>query len=245
MPAASTDNSRATLNPANLSDRPHAGRTAAALFVAGSALGVITAFLHPHTQAPNDHLKVFAEYAASHDWEGVHDLQYGAAALVAAGFVALYHALTTLRPATVLDRIALAAASVTAGLIGVNMAVDGIALRHAVSAWVAASPGERAERFAAAEAIRWLEWGANSLFLIQLGVTVVLFAVLLIRHARRLTAPTTAGLLAGTLLAINGYHVGGNGFTPTTLPLVATALFLIMALGAWRLDTPTPPQHSQ
>ncbi|WP_344806764.1 hypothetical protein [Microlunatus ginsengisoli] len=196
---------------------------------------MITAVLHPHREDPNDHARVFTEYAASHTWEWVHDLQYLAAAMVAAGFVALYHALTQHRPPNLLTRLGLAGAAVTTAVIGVNMAVDGVALRHAVQAWVNAPPDQRPERFAAAEAIRWLEWGANSLFLMQFGATAALFAISLARHTKKLNVPAVAGLAAAALLIVNGYHVGATGFVPTRLPLLAAALFLVMSWGVFRL----------
>lgn len=226
--------------------RPVGARAAAVLFAAGTGLGVITAVLHPHREDPNDHARVFTEYATSHTWEWVHDLQYLAAAMVAAGFVALYHALTQYRPPNLLTRLGLAGASITTALIGVNMAVDGVALRHAVQAWVNAPPDQRPERFAAAEAIRWLEWGANSLFLLQFGATVALFALSLAWHIKKLSVPAVAGLGAAALLIVNGYQVGAIGFMPTRLPLLAAALFLVMSWGVFRLRpiTPTPPVPS-
>ena len=42
------------------------------------------------------------------------------------------------------------------------MAVDGVALKQAVNAWASAPVAEKAARFASAEAIRWIEWGARS-----------------------------------------------------------------------------------
>ncbi|HET9649346.1 MAG TPA: hypothetical protein VFP34_14110 [Microlunatus sp.] len=217
--------------------RPAGARAAAVLFTAGTALGVLTALLHPHHEDPNNHAQVFTEYAVSHTWQWVHDLQYLAGATVAAGFVALYHALTQHRPPDLLARLGLAGASITTALIGLNMAVDGVALRHAVQAWVNAAPLQRPERFAAAEAIRWLEWGANSLFLLQFGATVALFAICLARQVRRLSVPATAGLGAAVLLIVNGYQVGAIGFVASPLPLLAAALFLVMSWGVFRLPS--------
>ena len=50
----------------------------------------------------------------------------------------------------------------TLALYGVVMAVDGVALKQAVNAWASAPVAEKAARFASAEAIRWIEWGARS-----------------------------------------------------------------------------------
>jgi len=37
-------------------------------------------------------------------------------------------------------------------------------------------PADQASRFAAAEAVRWLEWGVNSFFAILLGITLLTIA---------------------------------------------------------------------
>ena len=124
-------------------------------------------------------------------------------------------------------------------LIAVNMAVDGVALKRAVDAWAGALPEDQASRLAAAEAVRWLEWGVNSFFTILLGVTLLIFATALLSQAHlgtrtRLAAVT--GTLAGALLIVNGLTVGAHGFEPTALPLVATGLYVVMALGIPTVD---------
>jgi hypothetical protein len=50
---------------------------------------------------------------------------------------------------------------VTLALYGVLQAVDGVALKQVVDAWASAPEAEKVERFATAEAIRWLEWGVR------------------------------------------------------------------------------------
>ena len=182
---------------------------------------------------------MFTEYAHSTDWVWVHDLQFLSAALVVAGFLLLGRALQRLGAAPALVRLGDAAAAATVALIAVNMAVDGIALKRAVDAWAAAPPEDRASRFAAAEAVRWLEWGVNSFFTILLGLTLLMFAAALLRQAHlgsRVRLAGAAGALAGGLLILNGLAVGAHGFEPDALPLLATGLYIVMALGIPGLD---------
>ena len=73
-------------------------------------------------------------------------------------------------------RFGAASTAVALALYGVVMAVDGLALKQAVNAWVSAAEPEKAARFASAEAIRWLEWGARSYENFTLGIAVLLFA---------------------------------------------------------------------
>ncbi|NUR80911.1 MAG: hypothetical protein HOQ21_10750, partial [Dermatophilaceae bacterium] len=161
-----------------------AGRLAAAVLVGGGALAVVGGVLHPHAEAPNSHAPVFAEYAQSTDWVWVHDLQLLSAAVVAAGFLVVSGVLTRAGASATVVRLGNGSAAATVSLIGVNMAVDGVALKGAVDAWAAAGGDDKAARFAAAEAIRRLEWGVNSFFTVLLGVTVLLFATALLQCPR-------------------------------------------------------------
>jgi hypothetical protein len=213
--------------------------TASILLVAGASLALLGGILHPHEELPNSHVAVFTEYAHSTDWVWIHDLQFFSAAVVVAGFLILGRALQQAGAAAALVRVGYAAGAATAALIGVNMAVDGVALKRAVDAWALAGPEDQASRFAAAEAVRWLEWGVNSFFTISLGITLMVFAAALLRKAHlgtRIRLAGVTGTLAGALLIVNGLAVGAHGFEPTTLPLVATGLYVVMALAIAPLD---------
>ena len=220
------------------------GRLAAALLVGGAVLAVVGEVLHPHGEAPNSHRAVFAEYAHSTDWVWVHDLQFLSAAVVVAGFLVAGGTLRRAGASATVVRLGNGAAAATVSLIAVNMAVDGVALKGAVDAWAAAAPDDEASRFAAAEAIRWLEWGVNSFFTVLLGLTMLLFAGALLQCAHRGFAARLAsvsGGLAGVLLLLNGLLVGSRGFEPTALPKVATALYVVMALTLPSLDRAARP----
>jgi hypothetical protein len=226
----------------NANGDPHGSRTAlvsSILLVGGAGLAVAGGLLHPHDEPPNSHVSVFTEYAHSSDWVWVHDLQFLSAALVVAGFLVLGRVLQRLGAVPTLVRLGTASAAATAALIAVNRAVDGVALKQAVDSWAAAAPDDRAARFAAAEAVRWVEWGVNSFFTILLGVTVLTFAAALASQAHlggRVRLAGVTGGLAGFLLIANGLAVGAHGFEPSDLPLVTTGLSIVMALGVPRLD---------
>jgi hypothetical protein len=49
-----------------------------------------------------------------------------------------------------------------------------------------------------------------------------------------------SGAFAGGLLVVNGLAVGAHGFEPSTLPLVATGLYVVMALSIRPLDRLVP-----
>lgn len=227
---------------------PRPALVAAVLLVSGATLAVVGGVLHPHDEPPNSHAAVFAEYARSTDWVWVHYLQFASAAAVVAGFVALGRALRRAGVAPLLVRLGDTAAAATAALIAANMAVDGVALKQAVDAWATAAPADRASRFAAAETVRWLEWGVNSFFVVLLGVTVLVFAAALLGQARlgtRVRLAGVSGAFAGGLLVANGLAVGAHGFEPSTLPFVATGLYVAMALGIAPLDRPARDRDSE
>jgi hypothetical protein len=129
---------------------PHPARVSAVLLVGGAGLAVAATLLHPHDEPPNAHSAAFAEYAHSTDWVWVHDLQLLAAALVVAGFLLLGRALQRVGAAPSLVRLGDAAATATAALIAVNMAVDGIALKNSVDAWADATFSAKGRRAGAA-----------------------------------------------------------------------------------------------
>ncbi|MCA1606558.1 MAG: hypothetical protein LC775_14070, partial [Acidobacteria bacterium] len=125
----------------------------------------------------NNHPAVFAGYASSGIWTAVHVGQFAATATLLAGLFALSYALDVQAgTARWAGRFGAASAAVTLALYGVVMAVDGVALKQAVNAWASAPDAEKAARFASAEAIRWIEWGARSYENFALGVALLLFA---------------------------------------------------------------------
>jgi hypothetical protein len=95
---------------------------------------------------------VFAEYAESGIWKVVHLGQFAGMAILLAGLLALFVALDAAAgTARWTSRFGAASALATLALYGVLQAVDGIALKQAVSAWASAPDAEKAARFASAE----------------------------------------------------------------------------------------------
>ena len=75
---------------------------------------------------------------------------------------------------------------------------------QAVDAWANAPDADKAARFAAAEAIRWLEWGVRSYQSLMLGLTFLLFATAIVQTAR---TPKPIGYL----MALSGLAYLGQG----------------------------------
>jgi hypothetical protein len=209
-------------------------RLAAALLLVGELVSLV-GLLHPGREPANNHPAVFAEYAASATWTAVHFGQFASTAIVMAGLVAFFYALNVqtgwLRWSGL---FAVVSAVVTLGLTAVLQAVDGVALKQAVDAWMRAPDADKTARFATAEAIRWLEWGVRSYQRSMLGGSLLLFAALLVRTAR---VPTPIGYLAGlTGLAYlgQGVVVGNEGFSPNGTAVSLLALVLEPVWIIWR-----------
>jgi hypothetical protein len=192
---------------------------------------VFAGLFHPAHAAANDHPAIFAEYAASTIWAAVHLAQFIGMAVIVAGLLVLAAALDPgLWPA----RLGALFAVVALALYGVLQAVDGVALKHAVDAWVAAPETEKAARFASAETIRWLEWGAKSYHTLVFGTSLILIAIAFLRTK---LAPRPIGYLmglSGITYLVQGWILGAMGFDPAEIPTVA-GILLNLVWSIWFL----------
>jgi len=205
-------------------------RLPAALLLAGQIGYIATTLLHTGGDA-NDHHDVFAEYAHSDGWFVVHLGQFAGMALFLGGLMTLAWALDG--PARVPARLAAAAATATLALYGALQAVDGVGLEQAVRAWSTAPDGDQTARFAAAEAVRWLEWGMRSYQNVALGLALLLLAVAVVRTSRlpRPIAPLMA--LAGLTYLTQGWVVGTSGFSQAESLAILAGYAVDLAWMTW------------
>jgi hypothetical protein len=187
-------------------------RLAAMLLLVGQLLYVVVTLFHTGGEA-NHHSIIFAAYANSGIWTAVHVAQFACMAIMLAGLFALFATLDV-RGGTAKLAARLGAASTTAtlALYGVVMAVDGVALKQAVSAWATAPDAEKAARFAAAETMRWLEWGARSNESFTLGIAV-LFGAAVVRTASVSRPIAYLMGLSGLTYLVQGWLAGAEGFS--------------------------------
>jgi hypothetical protein len=208
-------------------------RLSATLLLVGQLLYIVITQMHAGGDA-NNHPAIFAAYAGNRIWTAVHVGQFVATAILLAGLVALYHALDdeagTARWA---GRLGAAAATATLALYGVVMAVDGVALKQAVNAWASAPEAEKAARFASAEAIRWIEWGARSYENFALGIALLLFATAVARTAWLPRPMAYLMGLSGLAYLAQGWVAGTDGFTRTHDVLIVLAWVVNLAWMIW------------
>jgi hypothetical protein len=208
-------------------------RLSATLLLVGQLLYIVVTQFHTDGSA-NNHPSVFAEYARSGDWKGVHVAQFAAAAILLAGLIALFFALDLPdERARWLGRFGTASAVVALALYGVLQAVDGVGNKQVDHAWVSASDADKAARFASAESMRWLEWGVRSYLDYALGLALLLFGMAIVMTAR---IPRPIGYLmglSGLAYFAQGGVVGSQGFSTTHDSLIVLAWIFSAAWMIW------------
>jgi len=181
-------------------------RLAATLLFTGVLFSLLVGVFHADRADANDHAAAFAEYAASRIWTAVHLGQSAGMTLIILGLLALFFGLNVdPGPAGSLGRFGVMSVVVSLSLYGVLQAVDGVALKQAVDAWVGAPEAEGAARFAGAEAVRWLEWGVRSYQSFILGLSLILFGIVIVWTAR---IPKPVGYLMGVCGLAYLAHIG-------------------------------------
>jgi Domain of unknown function (DUF4386) len=205
-------------------------RLSATLLFIGILVNFALIFLHP--PGLNDHQAAFTNYAASGDWAAIHLGEFVGMAVLLAGLLVLFFALNVSEgtPHWV-GFFAAISAAVALALAGVVYAVDGVALKQAVDAWVSAPAAEQAARFASAETIRWLEWGTRSYQDFMFGLALLLFAIVIVWTAR---VPRPIGYLmglSGLAWLVLGWVLGAEGFSPIgEVPSDAAQVFLLASI---------------
>ncbi|MFN8495062.1 MAG: hypothetical protein U0350_46090 [Caldilineaceae bacterium] len=217
-------------------------RLAATLSFVGLWVFFVAGYFHVDRYDANNHVAAFADYADSGVWILAHLGQFAGMALINSGLIALYFALNLESGrAQWVSRFAAIAALCSLALYGVLQAVDGVALKHAVDAWARAAEAEKPLRFAAAEAVRWLEWGVRSYQSFVLGLAFLLFAGAISGTAQ---LPRLLGYLmglSGLAYLAQGWFIGCEGFSahniaPTLLgwaSMLGWSLWLLIL--AWRM----------
>ena len=177
----------------------------AAAAAGGVVLQVVLEQLHPHHAQPNDSAAAFTEYAHSHGWEAVHIGQFAGVVLIAAGMLVLAGSLA--RQAGTAGALARGAAMALVALtavFAVQMAVDGVALKHAVDTWMGSTGSARTSALQVAEATRWLEKGLDAFFLLLNGVALLALGASTVVGRTQRAWPGWIAIVAGA-----GFVTGG------------------------------------
>jgi hypothetical protein len=162
-----------------------------------------------------------------------------------AGLLALFSALEVQAgTARLASRFGVAATTATLALYGAVLAVDGVALKQAVNAWVNAPEAEKAARFASAETMRWLEWGTRSYTNFTFGLAV-LFAAAVVRTAVIPRPIAYVMALSGLAYLVQGWLAGAEGFSQTHTYAIVLAEILNAGWMTWLLVIALKTQPSE
>jgi hypothetical protein len=238
-PAAPAAGGRALAEPTT-TDRALL-RIGAICGVLGLVLSVVMETLHPSKAPPNDSAAAFREYAASDIWTVVHIGQFLANLLIVLALIALARSAAR-QPGLpgALAALGAVAAVIVAAVFAVQMAVDGVALKGAVDAWMRATGPDKAAAFQMADDIRWVEKGLAAFFQILSGITLLALglSVALGRAVARWLG--WVGVLAAVGFLVGGTLVAHTGFSPEagTAGLATVLLLAVFLLGGaaslWR-----------
>lgn len=211
-------------------------RWSALLIIIGQLVGSGLDFVHPSPGGIGNDQATFTTYAHSSSWAAIHLGQFVSTAIFIAGLFILFLALNPNdRTSRVIGLLGGVSAGLTLALEGVLYAVDGVALKQAVDAWINAPAAEQVARFANAQAFRWLEWGTSSYRSLMLGLTLVLLAITIVWVGR---IPRLIGCLiglSGLVQFVLGWSVGTKGFTSANAVPAIGGQFIFTVWTIWLL----------
>jgi len=213
-------------------------RLSAVLLIAGEVVYQVAEQFHPEGGiTAND---VFTSYANSPTWALVHEAQFAGSAIVIFGMLVLFFALDVNSGIRgMVNRFAAALAVAALALNGALYAVDGVALKQAVDAWMSASASGQSMYFAVVQGIRGIEWGMRSYVDFTTGLTLVLFGIVIASTTR---IPRPIGYimgLSGLVYIAQGYgyssgYISLSNFA-TWMPNNLSYQFLIFVWAIWLL----------
>ena len=222
-------------------------RFSAVLLIVAIVVSAVAQHFHVDAGSGATAKEVFTTYANSPPWTLVHEAQFAGAAIFVFGLLALFLGLgvnSGIRG--VVNRFAAASAVAALALNGVLYAVDGVAQKQAVDAWVSAPASQQPAFFAVVQGIRGLEWGMRSYVDFATGLTFVLFAVVIV-STRRISRPIGYIMGLSGLTVIGGGYAYGTGYTSlsdfsfpffsnsTIIGLLGIAWIIWLLVSAWRM----------
>ncbi len=218
-------------------------RIGAVSATAGAALLVAATLLHPMEAHPGDMLTAFQEYARAEHWIAIHLLQFLGAALITGGLIGLYGTLVE-GAGGAWVRLGLVAAAANLAVAAALQAVDGIALKTMVDAWVAAPETEKPLAFLGAQAIRQIEVGLAGMLGLLSGITLALYGFAIAVDSLYPRWLGLVAIIAALATAAGGVAMTASGFSDIaimiSLPANSLLLLWVIVMGflMWRQATP-------
>jgi hypothetical protein len=185
--------------------------------------------LHPHHEQPNNTVAAFSEYSHATGWTAVHVGQFFGALLIVFSLLALSRSLA--RQSGLAGALATGGAAalvVVAGVFAAQMAVDGVALKHAVDSWAAATGPAKISALQVAEGIRWLEKGLSTFFHFMNGTALLGLGFSFVVGRTYRSWPGWVAIVAGIAFLAGGASTGETGFSMRSATILQPALLLLV-----------------
>ena len=137
-------------------------------------------------------------------------------------------------------RLGTAAAVASTSVLAALQAVDGIALKGMVDAWVSAPPAEKQSLFHATLAVRQIEIGLASFWAVLSGLTFLLFGLAVAKSEMYPKWLGGVAAVAGSGLSLGGLTVAYTGFSTLAMDinmvsgLVVTLWVIGIGILMWR-----------
>jgi hypothetical protein len=195
----------------------------------GFALQIVMEHLHPHHEQPNNTVAAFSEYSHATGWTAVHVGQFFGALLIVFSLLALSRLLA--RQSGLAGALATGGAAalvVVAAVFAVQMAVDGVALKHAVDSWAAATGPAKTSALQVAEGVRWLEKGLSTFYHFMNGTALLGLGLSFVVGRTYRSWPGWVAIVAGIAFMAGGASTAETGFSMQSATILQPALILLL-----------------
>lgn len=217
-------------------------RIGAVAGIAGLVLQLIMGQLHPHRADPNDSLAAYGEYATSENWTLIHIGQFLGVLLIAFALISLAHSLSRRQGSSAaFALIGGVAVIVLVAVFAVQMAVDGVALKGTIDAWIDASGGAaEASALQVVDGVRFIEKGLSGLFHLVNGIALMALGLAVEAGGKYTKWIGWIGVIAGVGTFSGGIATAQTGFSSqagvSLLPsfLLATVFVVGISVSMWR-----------
>jgi hypothetical protein len=215
---------------------PRVGAVAA---IAGALALLVGTMLHPMAADPADALAAFTEYAADPHWVSSHLTQFIGVALMFVGLVALRDTIQA-QPTEWLARLGMLFGACALAVAATLQAVDGVALKLAVTNWSNASLEQKQSAFMAALAVRQIEIGMASYMALLFGASVSLSGLAVARSKEFPRCLGWVGVMGGVGSVAGGLLSAYTGFSTTEMTvampfnLVVVVWMILVGVILWR-----------
>ena len=194
----------------------------------GLVLQMILEHLHPHHEQPNNSVAAFTEYAHAHGWAAVHIGQFFGVLLIVFALLVLCQSLVR-QPGLAggFARAGAVATVVLASVFAVQMAVDGVALSHAVDTWAGATGTARTSALQVAEGIRSLEKGLSGFFHLMNGTALLALGASIVAARTSRSWPGWVAIASGIGFLAGGASTATTGFSMQSATILRPSLLLL------------------